>query len=105
MSTYSDTTRAIDRKSTNTSLLAVLVLTLALTTSCSMSLVDSSPEVLRYCRVAERSDASSTPDAAGQTVRPVDNATARDCATDAGQGCGGDVVEALAADETVNCAP
>jgi hypothetical protein len=105
MSTYSDTTRAIDRKSTNTLLLAVVVLTLALTTSCSMSLVDSSPEVLRYCRVAERSDASSTPDAAGQTPRPVDNETAKDCTPDAGQGCDDDVVEALAAGESVNCTP
>ena len=105
MSTYSDTTRAIDRKPTNTLLLAVVAFTLALTTSCSMSLVDSSPEVLRYCRVAERSDASRPPDAAGQTVRPVDNAAASDCAADAGQGCDDDVVEALAAGETVNCTP
>ena len=105
MSTYSDTTRAIDRKPTNTLLLAVVVFTLALTTSCSLSLVDSSPEVLRYCRVAERSDASSTPDAAGQTARPVDNEAASDCATDAGQACDDDVVDAFAAGESVNCPP
>jgi hypothetical protein len=105
MSTYSDTTRAIDRKPTNTLLLAVVVFTLALTTSCSMSLVDSSPEVLRYCRVAERSDASSTPDAAGQTVRPVDNEVASDCAADGARGCDDDVLDALAAGETVNCSP
>jgi hypothetical protein len=105
MSTYSDTTRAIDRKQTNTLLFAVMVLALALTTSCSMSLVDETPELLRYCRVAERSDTSSSPDSAGQTPQPADDEAAGGCTADADQTCDDDAVEAITRGEVVNCDP
>ena len=105
MSTYSDSTRAIDPKQTNTWLLAVVVLALAFTTSCSMSLVDDTPEILRYCRTAERSDPSSSVDAAGQSPQAAANDASDGCAAGADDGCPDGAVDALAHGETVNCPP
>jgi hypothetical protein len=104
MSTSSDTTRAIDRKHTNWPLIALVVLTLALTTGCSMSLVDQAPEVLHYCRIADRSEPAGTGDAAGQSPQPADNAATGDCAGGADRVCDDDeIAEALASGRVVNC--
>jgi hypothetical protein len=104
MSTSSDTTRAIDRKQSNTMLMALVVLTLALATGCSMSLVDKTPEILRYCQVAERSEPSGSPVAAGEVSESADNAATSDCAGGADRVCDDDeIADAIASGEAVNC--
>jgi hypothetical protein len=103
MNTDSDTPRAIDRKQTNTLLLAVMVLALAFSTSCSMSLVDKTPEILRYCQVAERSDASRQPDAAGQGASAPANDDNSGCPANADGGCADDTNASAGRGQQANC--
>jgi len=104
MSTSSDTTRAIDRKQSSSLLIVLVVLTLALTTGCSMSLVDKSPEVLHYCRIAERSEPAGAPDAAEQPPQPAGNAAAGDCVGGIDRVCDDDeIADAIASGQVVNC--
>ena len=104
MSTSSDTSRAIDRKQSNGLLFVLLALTLALATGCSMSLVDSTPEVLRYCRIAERSEPAGGAAAAGNTSDPSGNAATSDCAGGTDRVCDDDeIADAIARGQAVNC--
>ena len=109
MSTDSDTTRAIDRRQTNPLLFAVVVLTLVFASGCSMSLVDKTPEILRYCRVADRSEVANgtgAPDTAGQTAPPTGNEAANGCAGGADRVCEDDeIADAVTRGEPVNCLP
>jgi hypothetical protein len=106
MNTYSERTRAIDRQRTNHLLLVVLVLAVALSTGCSISLVDQAPEVLRYCRVAERSEPPEATETTEQAPGPDDNAAADSCAGGADRVCDDDeIADAVARGDAVNCTP
>jgi hypothetical protein len=106
MSTHSDTTRAIDRKQTNPVLAALVIASIALTASCSMSLVDNGPEVLRYCQVAERSEPLSSRGSAGQPASSAVNASSSQCAGGADRVCeDAEIVHAIAEGDAVNCGP
>ncbi len=106
MNTYSDTHRAGDRTQARTSLLAVAILAIALTSGCSMSLVDKRPEILDYCRVSESTDSPGPADTAGQAARGSANDDGPGCATDADGGCDSETVEAAIGDgQRVNCRP
>jgi hypothetical protein len=103
MNTDSDTTRALEPQQHNTLLLAVVVLTIAFASGCSMSLVDKTPEVLRYCRIAERSEPSGQHDAAGQSRAVPSNGDNATCATSGGDDCDDDAADRLARGQQVNC--
>lgn len=84
--------------------MVLVLLTLALTTGCSMSLVDKTPEILQYCRVVERSEPAGGPDAAGPTPGSTGNAATSDCAGGTDRVCEDDeIVDAIARGEVVNC--
>jgi hypothetical protein len=104
MSTSSDTTRAIDRKKSSGLLIVLLVLTLAFATGCSMSLVDRTPEILRYCRIADVSEPAGGADGTGIASDPADNAATNDCAGGADRVCEDDeIADAIARGNAVNC--
>lgn len=106
MSTYSDRTRAIDRKQNNHLVIIVALLAMALATGCSVSLVDQAPEVLRYCRIADRSGATGGIDDAGQSAGPGTNAAADGCAGGADRVCDDEeIADAVARGDVVNCTP
>jgi hypothetical protein len=104
MSTSSDTTRAIDRKQSNGLLLVLVVLTLALATGCSMSLVDKAPEILRHCRIVDVSDAPAAVEVVEQAPGPSGNAASDDCAGGRDRVCEDDeIADAIARGDAVNC--
>jgi hypothetical protein len=104
MSTHSDTTRAIDRKHTSPLLVVLVLMALAFTGSCSMSLVDKGPEVLRYCRVVSRSDPAISDDAAAQTSSAAASGAANQCAGGADRICeDAEIVHAMTEGDAVNC--
>jgi hypothetical protein len=105
MITHSDTSPAIDGKQART-LLLVVVIALALTAGCSTSLVDKTPEILRYCQLSESTETATGGGSAGQNSGSDTTDPESGCPTEADGGCGSATDDAaLGPDQRVNCPP
>jgi hypothetical protein len=79
--------------------------TLAFTTGCSFSLATKTPEVLRYCRLSERTDTTEPGDSPGENSQ-VTSSTANGLPSDCDDAsCGSDASGEEASARRTVCAP
>lgn len=105
MSTHGSTPRPIERSETSALMVVLVAMALAFASGCSFSLTNKSPEILRYCRLSERSQPTQPDDLAGETGERTEstaNGLPSDCEDTS---CGGTATgEEASAGRTV-CAP
>jgi hypothetical protein len=105
MSTHSTTPRPIEHSVVSVLVIVLMAMTLAFATGCSFSLTNKSPEILRYCKVADRPEAAGPDDSAAQRA-PRTEGTANDLPSDCDDtNCGGDTSGEEASARRTVCAP